>query len=781
MALNVAKVKEKARKFEVKDQHEKAIGTYMSIIRELEDKPEMDSELALFNKVGDLYLKVGDVTAGIEMYEKAVNRYIEGGYPNNAIALCHKILRSAPGRTHVYLQLAQLTYGRGFVADAKKSFLEYAERMQQSGKIEEACEALKQFADISEDSAKIRQMLAEQLRAAAKTDEAKEDLERLAAGLEAEIERRRSRASVRASQIGEAVKEPASKGGDIVFLDLSEDTEEGEEGAAVTAVEEPPAAAPEEEAAASAAEEPAAEELDIVPTSLGEAATELELERFSGQFELDELPPGSDAEEAAAAVGELDVGATVEEIQTLDEEAPTLEEAVEAIDIEPTTLEPAEPPVAEEVLEVEEPQVLQEPTGEPEVIEAVGPVAEEILEVGEPEVLEQPTEEPEAVEAVAAGAPEMDVPELDLGSDESERMSGEISLADVGEVEIAAAVIEEAVAAPDVASLEAQVAENPEDLGKRQALGEALIQIGERERGTEELDQALEAYAEKEDWPHTLALVDEILRLDNNSVHYHQKRVEYAFRAGERRRLVDAYLGLADAFFRGGEMDRARAVYERVVEHDPENSQAASALETLGPAEAEAEEAAPTAPAEVAAEASGDFVNLGELIMADEEAVMDTRMRIEEEEPTGDEGRDFEGLLAQFKKGIEKNIGEEDAESHYDLGVAFKEMGLLDEAIAEFQKALRSPSGRLRASEALGGCFIEKGQHSVAATVLRRALETESGGDSLKIGVLYLVGRCEEEQGKPAEALVYYERVFAVDIGFQDVSERVKSLAEARG
>jgi tetratricopeptide (TPR) repeat protein len=79
----------------------------------------------------------------------------------------------------------------------------------------------------------------------------------------------------------------------------------------------------------------------------------------------------------------------------------------------------------------------------------------------------------------------------------------------------------------------------------------------------------------------------------------------------------------------------------------------------------------------------------------------------------------------------------------------------------------------------LGVCFFEKGQPAVAATVLRRAIEQDPGTDESKIGLLYWLGRCEEEQGKRGEALTSYQRVFALDIRFQDVSDRVKTLAKA--
>jgi tetratricopeptide (TPR) repeat protein len=169
-------------------------------------------------------------------------------------------------------------------------------------------------------------------------------------------------------------------------------------------------------------------------------------------------------------------------------------------------------------------------------------------------------------------------------------------------------------------------------------------------------------------------------------------------------------------------------------------------------------------------------VDLGSLVL-DEAAPRDTRMRIEGAKPTDDEQKNFEEMLAEFKRGIEQNLEADDYESHYDLGVAFKEMGLLDEAIAEFQKALRAPEGRLRTSEALGVAFFDKAQFGIAETVLRRAVETEVGGDEAKIGLLYWLGRAAEAQGKGPEALRCYERALAVDIRFMDLGERVPRLA----
>ncbi len=178
------------------------------------------------------------------------------------------------------------------------------------------------------------------------------------------------------------------------------------------------------------------------------------------------------------------------------------------------------------------------------------------------------------------------------------------------------------------------------------------------------------------------------------------------------------------------------------------------------------------APGEPAVE---DFIDLGSWLREDE-PVRSTRMITQDAPPTGDEQADFDEMLRRFKQGVAANVDEEDYASHYDLGVAYKEMGLVDEAIAEFQKSLRGETHRVRSYEALGQCFVEKGQHQVAVTLLRRAVESTGADDQQLVGVLYLLGYASEVLARHADALGYYQRVFAVDIEFRDVAQRVAAM-----
>jgi tetratricopeptide (TPR) repeat protein len=145
----------------------------------------------------------------------------------------------------------------------------------------------------------------------------------------------------------------------------------------------------------------------------------------------------------------------------------------------------------------------------------------------------------------------------------------------------------------------------------------------------------------------------------------------------------------------------------------------------------------------------------------------------------GDEQREFQEILEQFKRGIEET-SRWTTTRPTTTWASPSRMGLLDEAIAEFQKALRAPEGRLRTSEALGICFFDKGQYAISETVLRRAVETIDGGDEAKIGLLYWLGRAAEAQGKAPDAIGSYERALAVDIRFMDLSQRIHRLTAGR-
>ena len=182
--MNLEKLKDTARKYEQKEDWRRAIDVYLKAIQEFESGKEPHPDLSLYNRVGDLYMKVNDPAAAVRSYERAADLYTEQGFLNNAIALCGKILRVNPGRVQTYYKLAQIHARKNMLLEAKRNLIEYLERMNHAGELDAAFEAVKVFADHFPANQEIRFMLIELLRAASREDEARKQVEVVAQELE---------------------------------------------------------------------------------------------------------------------------------------------------------------------------------------------------------------------------------------------------------------------------------------------------------------------------------------------------------------------------------------------------------------------------------------------------------------------------------------------------------------------------------------------------------------------------------------------------------------------
>jgi tetratricopeptide (TPR) repeat protein len=178
MSAALARLRKRAAELEQKKQFDRALEVYVQILDE-GGKDLGDEDVPLFNRVGDMLMRKGSVTEALGYYERAVDMYAERGYLNNAIALCSKILRQSPGRAAVYYKLARISAKKGFKSDARKNFLEYADRMQKLGMADEAFRALKEFASLYPDQDDVRLVLAELLSKENRKGEAIEQLQSL--------------------------------------------------------------------------------------------------------------------------------------------------------------------------------------------------------------------------------------------------------------------------------------------------------------------------------------------------------------------------------------------------------------------------------------------------------------------------------------------------------------------------------------------------------------------------------------------------------------------------
>ena len=563
---SIEHLKEEARRFEQDEQWRKALDLYSQAIDQLsaDDTPD----IALFNRSGDLATKIGSAAQAVAFYERAVDYYMDAGLPNNAVAVCKKVMRNLPDRYSIHLKMGQIRAAQGFLTDARTSFVTYAERVQAAGDLDEAFRALIEFVKLAPDDYEMCMMLAGQLEQNHRNDEA-------------------------ITQYVGAYRIMQRKG----------------------------------------------------LGALAEAAA----------TRVRKLDPELDLEEAAADPFFRRGG-------DFGGEAGGAEDG-------------------------------QSPAGggEPEV---VGPV---------------------------------DLPLMSFDDDEDEDDASKAA-------EEAAAKVADEVAEKEKAA-DAAAARAAEEAASSRAAEEAAAAKAAQEAAAEAAEVAAAAAAAE---------------------------------AAEKEKAADA------AAARAAQEAAASRAAEEAAEAKAAQ-EAAEAADTAAGVSPGLSNGDPKAPTESPPPEYVDLsaVLLGEEVHTEEKS---TRFVVPYEEPTGDDQADFDRMLDQFREKVAENIDVNDVMSHYDLGTAYMEMGLLDEAISEFQVVLRGTSDHLATYEMLGQTFLRKKEPEAALRSLTRGLDAPCDVEEERVGIYYYIGLAHETIGDKDTAVEFYDRVFALDINFADVTERLRAL-----
>lgn len=151
---------------------------------------------------------------------------------------------------------------------------------------------------------------------------------------------------------------------------------------------------------------------------------------------------------------------------------------------------------------------------------------------------------------------------------------------------------------------------------------------------------------------------------------------------------------------------------------------------------------------------------------------------------TDPSGFDIEDIRSEF--GLESSEddtpSEGDYDTHYQMAVAYQEMGLMEDAIREFQEAIHmtQPNDGTRrfysCATLLGHCFMQNSMAAQAVTWLSRALETENLSDAENHGLWYELALACEANGDEEAAAKYFEKIYTENVDFRDVADRVKNL-----
>ncbi len=815
MADKTAIIRE-AQKYLARGQLDKAIAEWDKLIKE---SPDGNT----YNTVGDLYLRKGDRKSAIESYHRAAGYFRKEGFSLKALALYKKVLNISQADADALYALGELSEEKGLTTDATKYYLAAADSLSKEGKKDRLLDIYQKILSLSPSNVPLRNKVAEIfLKEGLKSDAAKEYLS-IARSYEGKSDIPKAR------EYYQKVSElnPMSKEAAIGIAQLYEKS--GEIGNAVAAMKEMAGLFPDDadilfryaELSLDAGNYETAEDClrrvsQIEPDNmrarrlLGDVflkkgpktrAWEFYLPviddmilqnnyddpiRLLGSFrDIDPLETGRRLVSLYRGKGEKRMlGAELASLGDALKEKGLTDDALgcyrEALEVDPDNAR-----VRELIGELEE-----------------RPAEEKELEARiEPEAAEETTDA-----GVSEGGKTVEelLTEADIFSrygllSEAVKLLEGLKLRNPQNAEVHVRL----------KSLYSDSADKELAVTECLILSELYKRQGDLDRAEKELQEAAGIYPDDP----RLAERGVIPQLEPTS--YGAEPARFS-EAGTGASDIEDYaeeIAEADFYLRQGLTQEAAKILERLHTIFPENKEVAERLTNLGQL-SEVEETPEMPPpvdlreeqegeitVESAGEAEETFTTPGaEIEMREEpppEEELAEKQSPEEdfedftfseqdlvdaqEMPEPELDNDVLEIFQEFKKGLEKELGDEDSETRYNLGIAYKEMGLIDDAIKEFQTSRNDPKRFLQSSTMLAVCYMEKGMYSLAIDVLGKVLTQISDRDDSYWSVKYDLAEAHEKNKNLREALDLYTEVFGWNARFRGVSEKVSQIGAQLG
>jgi tetratricopeptide (TPR) repeat protein len=730
-----ASIIKEAQKYLAHGQVDKAISEWEKLIKE---SPDGNT----YNIVGDLYLRKGDKAEAIDSFHKAADFFRQEGFSLKALALYKKILNINPGDAISLLALGELNESKGLTTDAIRFYLAAADTLSKEGNKEKLLEIYEKILALSPSNIPLRSKVAEIY---------------LKEGLISEAVKQYLHIARLYGEKGEAEKavefyrktlgtQPLNREAILELNSLYERTGNPDQ-----------------------AIEQMKEAVSLFPQDSDILLRFAELCIAGGMFEearenlgqIVEQEPGNIR--ARRLLGDIYVKegdrekAWSEYLSVLDEilldenyeDAIKLLESFRDID----RVETGKRLVSLYIQLGDSPLVVQELTALGDVFIGQGKKKEALNCYRE--ALKTAPGDDSVKERVLELEKEVGKEHIAVG----EKKTSEEAIIEA-DIYIRYGLYENARDA-----LEPFAETEPENTNLRHRLKDVYSELGDKEKAVGECLALSEFYKKKWDVENSKRMVKEAYeinpedpRLIGLNVPLPAEEVVATAPAGPSIEDYSEEIAEADFYSRQGLIDEAREILERLRSLFPENEEINRKLSSLdhvaeaegGVLRAEEEEKEPEVPA-------------GEVLEVEEVP-----------EPALDS--DVMDIFNEFKKGLEKELEEEDYETHYNLGIAYKEMGLIDDAIKEFQTSRKDPRRFVDSSSMLGICYIEKGVYPLAIDALRSAIEKmEDRNESYWVMKYDLAEACEKN-GDLKEALNFYTEVYGWNSKFRAVSDKIDEL-----
>jgi tetratricopeptide (TPR) repeat protein len=173
----------------------------------------------------------------------------------------------------------------------------------------------------------------------------------------------------------------------------------------------------------------------------------------------------------------------------------------------------------------------------------------------------------------------------------------------------------------------------------------------------------------------------------------------------------------------------------------------------------------------------GDYIDLAKEL---EEELAEEEAMVEEATGRGKGEALLDEVFREFQKGVAEQLSDEDSDTHFNLGIAYKEMGLLEEAIGEFRISSHDPSFFVEACSMIGVCANELGKHDDAAQWYQKALVAPDLSADARTALRYELAFSFEMTGEIDQAVGLFADIQSIDPAYRDVSARLAALTQQR-
>lgn len=757
---------DQAQKFIQKGLIDRAISEYQKVVEA--DPRDLRTHL----KIAELYLKKGNKASAVDEYTKVAESYTSDGFNLQAIAVYKQILKIDPSIHDIYTRLADLYKKQGLIADALAQYRIVIGNYEKEGKAREVIDTLKQMASMDPENFSIRLKLAELYL---KNGNRKEALEEYSiAAEELEKKGRTEDAVILYQKLLSA--DPACTRAltnlGLIYLKA------GKRNEAVshfkTAIERDP------------------RDIRALLLLAGVYADSEDFGKARQTYEkvLEFDPSSVDAKKGIfrALVKEGDYKGGIAIIMPIVDKALEEKSYDGALSIlfefyrnnikEPLVLEKMAAAYGLKGEKDKEAGIRDELA---HIYESRGGIAKAKEVEEEPEVLEVEDAHIEELPLEELYVEELPVEEHFIPREKPPvPPSSEVIARSLTEAEV---YLKYGLADKALEILLTAVRSFPENIEVHKGLKAAYERVGNLANAAVEMVSMADIAVKKGSTGEAIGYLEEALRLNpgqEDAVRMLTSLKKPHPEAVKEAPLEEEYplsrvtegLEEADFYIQQGLYDDARDICNRILNSYPDNKEALLKLKAIDEV---AKAGIPVLEPSAEKGLEESFFDLAAELGGEEFVALTTPPGMREAEKFG-----FEDIFSEFKKGVESQLEKEDTETHYSLGIAYKEMGLIDDAIREFTIAATDPKKEFDSYNLIGICYIENGVPQKAIEVFKKGLKLPGRSEDEYASMNYDMGQAYELAGMNADALAAYMETQKRSPGFRGVEAKISSLGGVR-